>query len=86
MMYPLLLLSGNRDKFALYLEKNGVETRYMMPLLNQPYYKKMFGDSEQRYPIAKRINDNGLYIPCHQGMTTDDVDYVSELIQNYFKW
>lgn len=85
MMYPLLLKKGNRDEYALYLEKNGVETRYMMPLLNQPYYIKLFGNLEDQYPVAGTINRNGLYIPCHQGMDEDDVKHVYELTKTYFK-
>lgn len=87
MMYPVVLKRGNRDKYALHLEKHGVETRYMMPLVNQPYYVEMFGQLEQRYPNAKYINDNGLYIPCHHGMSREDVDYIYELTKQYYqKW
>ncbi|QAY65542.1 DegT/DnrJ/EryC1/StrS family aminotransferase [Paenibacillus protaetiae] len=85
MMYPIVLKRGNRDDYAMFLEKNGVETRYMMPLLNQPYYKQQFGNIEDSYPAAKHINHNGLYIPCHQGMELADVDYVSELTATYLK-
>lgn len=85
MMYPLLLKQGNRDDYALYLEKNGVETRYLMPLINQPYYLKRFGNLEDQYPVAKNINQNGLYIPCHHGMSDDDVAYIQELTSSYFK-
>ena len=85
MMYPIVLKKGNRDKYALWLEKNGVETRYMMPLINQPYYKNIFGNIEDQYPVAKHINENGLYIPCHQGMSLEDVEYVAELTEFFYK-
>ncbi|MFD1952740.1 DegT/DnrJ/EryC1/StrS family aminotransferase [Paenibacillus thailandensis] len=56
-----------------------------MPLLNQPYYIKLFGNLEDQYPVAGTINRNGLYIPCHQGMDEDDVKHVYELTKTYFK-
>jgi len=83
MMYPLVLKHGDRDKYALFLEKHGVETRFMMPLINQPYYKRVFGSIEHLYPAARHINQNGLYIPCHQGMQAEDVAYVAELTRMY---
>lgn len=83
MMYPLVLKGVDRDRFALHLEKNDVETRFMMPLVNQPYYEKLFGLIEPLYPNAEHINRFGLYIPCHHGMTLDDVDYVCSLITEY---
>lgn len=83
MMYPIVLKNINRDHFAIYLEKNGVETRYMMPLINQPYFKKLFGDIEDQYPNAKYINKYGLYIPCHDGMSFEDVEYIRTLIDEY---
>lgn len=84
MMYPVVLDDSiHRDKFLLHLERNGVETRYMMPLLNQPYYEKTFGKQEHGYPVAARINRQGFYIPCHDGMTLADVEFIAALIKDY---
>ena len=67
----------SRDKLIMFLEKNGIETRYMMPLLNQPIYKEIFGkDIEDYYPVAKHINNNGFYIGCFPELTKEDLDYV----------
>ena len=74
-----------RSKLLTYLEKNGIETRYMMPLLNQPIYKKIFGNIENQYPIAKYINQNGFYIGCHPGLKKDDLDYIFYSFETYFK-
>jgi dTDP-4-amino-4,6-dideoxygalactose transaminase len=37
------------------------------------------------YPVAKRINERGFYIGCHDGLTRDDLDYVLESFEEYFK-
>lgn len=76
MMYPILIKENakfTRDEFVHYLEKNNVETRPMLPLLNQPIYKKIFGDIESNYPIAQYINRNGFYIGAHHGLSKDDM-------------
>lgn len=88
MMYPIVVKTPNlfkRDDLTLYLEENGIETRYMLPLLNQPIYIKMFGDIQLQYPHAKYINDNGFYIGSHQKLTKEDLDYVVETFSNFFK-
>ncbi len=86
MMYPIVVKDPKikRDELTLYLEKNGVETRYMLPLLNQPIYIKLFGNLESQYPIAKNINKNGFYIGCHQKLDKEDLDYVIQTFKEFF--
>lgn len=76
----------SRDKLILFLEKHGIETRYMMPLLNQPIYKEIFGkDIESRYPVAKHINNNGFYIGCFPELKKEDLDYAIYTFKKAFK-
>ena len=45
MMYPLVVKDGakfTKDEITHYLEKENIETRPMLPLLNQPIYKDLF--------------------------------------------
>lgn len=86
MLYPILIINKNikRQKLLEHLELVGVETRFLMPLLNQPIYKKIFGDIEKQYPVANFINDNGFIIGCHQDLTKSDLDYVIKVFDNYF--
>lgn len=85
MMFPIVVKGGiNRDELGFFLEKQGIETRGMLPLLNQPAYKKLFGDIECEYPVAKMINECGFYIGCHQNLTKDDIDYVVGIFEQYF--
>ena len=83
-MYPLLLKENSgliRKDFISFLESKNIETRPMLPLLNQPIYKKIFGlELENEYPVAKYINNNGFYIGCHHGMSNEDVEYITKQI------
>lgn len=87
MMFPIVIKNPivKRKNLIVYLEKNGIETRYMLPLLNQPYYKKIFGDIENKYPVAKFINQNGFYIGCHQDLSRKDLDYIIGKFSQFFK-
>jgi perosamine synthetase len=76
----------SRDNLILFLEKHGIETRYMMPLLNQPIYKEIFGKNiESRYPVAKHINNCGFYIGCFPELGKKDLDYVIDIFKKAVK-
>ena len=57
-----------KDKLITYLENNGIETRNLMPITNQPVYiNTIFKgvDVSKEYPVAENLNNNGFYIGCH---------------------
>jgi CDP-6-deoxy-D-xylo-4-hexulose-3-dehydrase len=84
MMFPLVCKQeGDRDKLCHYLAQNGIETRLMLPLTNQPAYVGLWREDD--YPIAKWINNNGFYLGCHHGLTFDDMDWVAEKIGEYYQ-
>lgn len=85
MMFPLVLKNQSKIKFVNFLESNGVETRDMLPLTNQPIHQKIFGWNEDDYPIAKWINKNGFYIGCHQNMSKNDLLRLQKLFGKFFK-
>ncbi len=84
MIYPIVM-RGRRSKVALvnYLEEHDVETRDLLPLLGQPAYRKMFGDILSKFPIASYLDRSGFYIGCHQYLTNDDVDRVSDVMRKF---
>ena len=86
MMYPIVCKDGvRRDHLVNHLEDHGIETRPMMPLLGQPVYKKLFGeDREEKYPVAQWVTRNGLYLPCHHGLTDEDLEYMAQTINDFF--
>lgn len=86
MMYPGVLSSAiDRDAFLLHLEKNGIETRYLFPLLSTPIYRKLFPARESNYPVAEKLGKHGFFIGMHQGLTTVDMDYVSDVFHEFFQ-
>lgn len=85
MMYPIVLKNEKKDDLVNFLENNGIETRDMLPLVNQPIYKKMLGIKESDYPVAKWVNESGFYIGSHQDLRPVEREYVVEVIQAFFK-
>lgn len=85
MMFPLLIKSSKINKWQLmsYLEKNGIETRELLPLLNQPAYLKTFGHLEKKFKVAKMINQHGFYIGCHPYMNKTDIKYIASMFHEF---
>ena len=76
--------SGGMTSF-FFLEEHAIETRYLLPLINQPVYRDLFGNLETKYPIAASLNRNAFYIGCHPEMSDDDVEYVIERFHQYLR-
>ncbi len=88
MMFPIVIKkrSGlNYKDFIMYLEHCNIETRPMLPLLNQPIYRQIFGDLEPEYPVAAYIDHNGFYVGCHHGVKQEELDYIIECISKYLE-
>lgn len=89
MMFPLLVKGEvsrvNRDKLCQFLEDNGIETRPLMPILNQPCYKDAawIERASFSYPAAERMIRDGFYIPCHPGMDDKDTAHIIKTFKRY---
>lgn len=81
MMYGITTTEPARNLIQ-HLERSGVETRDLLPILGQPVYRFMFDEDE--YPVASHALSHAFYIGCHQGMTNEDIDIVGEAFDHYF--
>jgi perosamine synthetase len=86
MFFPLVVrdASISRDRLVDHLERNGVETRHLLPLINQPVYRRLFGDLDASYPIAARLNETAFYVGCQPELSNSDVDYVVSRFHSFF--
>ena len=84
MMYPVVLDPARTSKATMlaYLNAAGIETRDMMPITTQPIYAGML--DPDAFPVSKWTNENGFYVGCHQDLTPDDIDYVGDVISEWF--
>jgi dTDP-4-amino-4,6-dideoxygalactose transaminase len=81
MMFPIICRrSGLRDRLVLALERAGVETRFLLPILGQPCYEGVLEYPSGTFPVAEHALANGFYIGCHPGMTEDDVEYIASIV------
>jgi perosamine synthetase len=87
MFYPLAIIDPRvrRNQLIRFLEEHGIETRYLLPLINQPIYKQLFGTLDDQYPVAAKLNTAAFYIGCHPEMSDDDVSYIIDVFHEYFR-
>ena len=87
MFYPITIKDDrvSRDDVVAWLEDHAIETRYVLPLVNQPVYRRIFGDIEKEYPVAARINRSAFYVGCHPEMSDEDVQYVIDAFHAFFR-
>lgn len=89
MLYGLVTKPDMKKKLVSYLENLNIETRDMLPLINQPIYKRLYGDLEKEHPVAAWINRSGFYIGCHSYMKDPEVEFVVEALREFLqgeKW
>lgn len=80
MVFPIVMRYGSKWPVMHHLQAHGIECREMVPLTNQPCYN--FNEAD--YPVSQNINERGFYIGCHQGLTTEHLDYVIDVMRDYF--
>lgn len=84
MMFPIVLRKEKKGELVNFLEHNGIETRDMLPLINQPVYQRLFDLDAADYPVATWVNESGFYIASHHGLTDVEREYMGEVFDAYF--
>lgn len=87
MMYPIRVAAPAKADLTAYLEENGVETRDLLPLVNQPVYRGLGGPAglAADNPASAALIDGAFYVGCHQGITDEDADHVVATVRKFFE-
>lgn len=86
MMYPIVITypyRKYRNDLIHYLENNGIETRDLLPLLNQPCYEFNISDT-MKYATSLDLLESAFYVGCHQFLDKEDMGYIGEKIGEFF--
>lgn len=85
MLYPLVCRRPeDKGPLTQHLEENGVETRDLLPMVNQPVYKR-FGDLAAQNPVSEALTRTGFYVGCHQYITETHADHLVDVVHAYFR-
>ena len=71
----------NRDVKMKELKEKGIDCRPIFSCLptQEPAYA-FLGHKEGDFPEAERIGKTGLYVPCHQNLTKEEMDYIKQCV------
>jgi len=76
-----IIVKGERDRLASFLNKRGIGTRPFYPAIHtQPPYSHVKGS----FPNSNWAACSGLWLPSSSFLTDDDVQYVCKNIKEYF--
>jgi len=85
MLFPIVLKDERKKNLVMFLEKNGIETRDMLPFLTQPIYKRMFDLDIKDFPVSRWVGESGFYIGCHQYITDEEVSYIIRKFYEFYE-
>ena len=72
---------NNRDEMMIHLEKQGIQTRTMMPLVSQPITEPYL---KKNYDVAQYIIEHGMLLPVHQYLKKKDLDHMVKSIKEFY--
>jgi UDP-2-acetamido-2-deoxy-ribo-hexuluronate aminotransferase len=84
--YTVQVADSRRDALRAYLQEKGVPTMvyYPVPLHFQKAYKTPeYGAGA--FPVAERLSESVLSLPVHTEMTTDQLDYICDVVRSFFR-
>lgn len=79
--YPLVIKDTSvldRRTFRMGLEKQSIETRPLFGCIptQQPSFSYLKEKYQSVLPNADYVGENGMYIGCHQYLSSEDIDYI----------
>lgn len=82
--HQFVIRVSNRDDFKKYLEQNDIKTviHYPIPPHLADCYKYL-GYERGDFPITEKFADEVLSLPIYNGMTTDEIDYIIKILNEY---
>jgi len=76
-----------RKPFITHLRNKGIECRLLVAgnLARHPFYPLYCDKPTVSLEIADKIHEGGLFLPAHQGLEEEDIDYISATVHEFFR-
>ena len=87
-MYTVKVRNGEkaRDDLGNHLTEKGVMTKvYFSPVHLTYFYRAKFGFQEGDLPVTEKISKQVLTLPMYPSLTTDDMDYVADNVEDFME-
>jgi len=85
-MYTIRVKENLRDDLMKYLSEKGIMTKiYFPPVHLTNFYRNKLGYKGGELPITEKIASQVLSLPMYPTLTEEEIDYIAESINNFFK-
>ena len=74
------VLVESRDHLQTILEEKGIGSRVMYPPIN----KQTAYNTEGSHTVSNKVGEDGLWLPSASQLSNSQIDYVCEMISNYY--
>ena len=74
------IIDKNKKIITDELTKNGIECRPLIcgSIQEHPFWHERY--PARHLPVAKRVHEFGFYIPCHQNLKPEQIEFISKII------
>ena len=78
--YPMV--HQQREEIISALKENRIEVRPLIAgnMANKPFWKMKYGDHNDFFFNCSEIDVHGFYLPNHQGLSREDIEYICSII------
>jgi len=87
--FPMVLKDPKKydyKKFYDYMDSNSIQVKTLFASLPTQHRAFEFMNYKPGdFPVAEYIGDNGLHFGIHQYLTGDDLQYINDVLDNFFK-
>ncbi len=75
-----------RSEFFDFMAEQGIGTRPIVAgnLVEQPFLEGVSYRRHGTLPVARKVMAKGVYLPCHPGMTVEQIEHVISSVKGFF--
>lgn len=77
------VICEDRQELISHLSNYSIQSRPMYPELNKQSCYAKHPQSSQTFPVSQNIAENGLWLPSHASLETEDIDYIAKAINEF---
>ena len=81
------MVHKNREEIITALREKNIEVRPLIAgnMANKPFWKMKYGDRNDYFFTCVQIDEKGFYLPNHQGLIREDIEFICSIIIKYAK-
>jgi dTDP-4-amino-4,6-dideoxygalactose transaminase len=81
------MVHAKREEIITALKANHIEVRPLIAgnMANKPFWKMKYGDRNDFFFNCNEIDVHGFYLPNHQGLSREDIEFICSIIIKHTK-